>query len=418
MIITELQVQDIKNIKVININPDGNEVKIVGYNGAGKTAALESIEMALTGEKIENPIRNGKKKGEINVRLGEVGGDELILKKTFTPSGARLEITTPDDSVPKKSPQKYLDNIIGELCFDPLDFIEKKPKLQREMLLKFIDFDFDNYTQKREAAYTSRKGYNRDINKYEIELEAYSDVDQNTPLTLTPIDKKLKTLDNMKKIRHYRSDEIESIDGIEYEIINQKSIITKAQQKIKELENAQTKKRISLKAIPNYTTEQIDVLNNEIMNIDVENLKISRAGERAKISEKLEQARRDAKKYDDKINDFDDKKLKAIVGGKYPISGLSVNEDAVLYNNVPITSLSSAEKVKIAVGIAMALNPKIRVILIREGSLLDKKMHKAIIDLAKIKNYQVWIEKVYTGIKGGIYFEEGEITDFPEEEDG
>lgn len=57
----------------------------------------------------------------------------------------------------------------------------------------------------------------------------------------------------------------------------------------------------------------------------------------------------------------------------------------------------------------MALNPKLRVIFVRDGSLLDKEGVKAILEMAAAKDYQVWMEYTKDEKGMGIYIEDGEI---------
>ena len=57
----------------------------------------------------------------------------------------------------------------------------------------------------------------------------------------------------------------------------------------------------------------------------------------------------------------------------------------------------------------MAMNPKLRVIIIVDGSLLDSENFKVIENMANDNDFQVWIEKVDDTGKIGIYIEDGEI---------
>ena len=59
--------------------------------------------------------------------------------------------------------------------------------------------------------------------------------------------------------------------------------------------------------------------------------------------------------------------------------------------------------------IAMALNYKLKVILVKEASLLDEDNIKVIKEMAKGKGYQVWLEYVDSTGEMGFYFVDGEI---------
>ncbi len=65
---------------------------------------------------------------------------------------------------------------------------------------------------------------------------------------------------------------------------------------------------------------------------------------------------------------------------------------------------------RVSAAIAMAGNPKLRVIRIQDGSLLDEDGLKIISDMAAEKDYQVWLEAVDSTGKVGIYMEDGEVA--------
>ena len=65
---------------------------------------------------------------------------------------------------------------------------------------------------------------------------------------------------------------------------------------------------------------------------------------------------------------------------------------------------------RVSVAIAMAANPKLRVLRIKDGSLLDENSLALIADMASENDYQVWIERVDTTGKVGVVMEDGAIV--------
>jgi hypothetical protein len=63
----------------------------------------------------------------------------------------------------------------------------------------------------------------------------------------------------------------------------------------------------------------------------------------------------------------------------------------------------------VSVAIAMAANPKLRVIRIKEGSLLDPDGLALIGAMARDHDYQIWIERVDASGKVGIVIEDGQV---------
>jgi len=99
-----------------------------------------------------------------------------------------------------------------------------------------------------------------------------------------------------------------------------------------------------------------------------------------------------------------------IEGLTMPIKGLSMAAGEVLYNNIPIDQISDSEKLRVSMYIAMALNPKIRVIRMNEASLLDEESLAEVDRIARENDYQIWQEVVDSSGDVGIVIEDGEVV--------
>ena len=96
MKIIALEAENIKNLRVVNVHPDGSLVVIGGNNSEGKTSVLDSIEYALNGANSipTKPIRNGQKKARVVLNLGDIE-----VTRTFTEKGTRLVVKSKDGAV-------------------------------------------------------------------------------------------------------------------------------------------------------------------------------------------------------------------------------------------------------------------------------------------------------------------------------
>jgi hypothetical protein len=89
-----------------------------------------------------------------------------------------------------------------------------------------------------------------------------------------------------------------------------------------------------------------------------------------------------------------------------PIEGLSVSDDCVMFNGVPLSQEADSMKLKIGMAIAMAENPELSVILMH-GNELDKNSLKIVAEMAEKHGYQIWVERIEG--EGGIVIEDGSV---------
>lgn len=82
----------------------------------------------------------------------------------------------------------------------------------------------------------------------------------------------------------------------------------------------------------------------------------------------------------------------------------------MLFNGIPFSQASSAEKLKVSMAMSIALNPTLRVVLIRDASLLDSNSLKMVAEMAEKTKSQVWIERVSDGDPVGVVIEDGQVA--------
>jgi hypothetical protein len=90
-----------------------------------------------------------------------------------------------------------------------------------------------------------------------------------------------------------------------------------------------------------------------------------------------------------------------------PVEGLAFGDGDVLWRGIPLDQASTAEQIRVSLAVGMAMNPGLRVILIRQGSLLDDASVEIVRSWAEENDFQVWMERVDTSGKIGIVMEAG-----------
>lgn len=435
MKIIELRGENVKRIVAIRIKPKDNMVIISGKNGAGKTSVLDLIWYCLDGGKglkdTPIPIRKGQTKAKAVTVLAEPteeeelaieNGEDVILKplftvtRTWTEKGSYLKVTNVEGEV-QQSPQELLDSFLGRLSFDPLEFAQMKEKDQRELLLKLANIDLkeldDEIADVRERR--RQQGVAVKIHSGKREEITIKDLPE-FPIQYININKKLE-----EAIKHNST-----ISKFEVEIVDKKEQIERNKEKIAELQRSNEYMEVEIKHHEKWLSENdvidVEAIRNKLVEAERINDQI-KARERNKAAdEKEKEARIVYDKFTKKIEELEDIKkgildnakmpiveYSSIEGEEKPAGNLSVSDTGVLFNGIPFSQLSQSEKLKVSMGMAMSLNPKLRVLRITDGSLLDDDNMKVIKQMAKKNDFQIWVERVSDGGEVGFVIEDGEL---------
>jgi chromosome segregation ATPase len=428
--------ENIKRLKVVEIHPKGNVVQIAGENESGKSSVLDSIEWGLCGTSTlpSHPIRKGAATGKIQIHLKGELADEYKITRYFNSAGNKLQIEGKDRST-YKSPQQLLDSLMGKISFDPLTFLRMDAKKQLETLrsLVTLDVDIDAIDVAQKADYDERRQTGRDIDALKARLAAMPEASPDLPadpIDVAALTAKLETahshnsaIEQQQRQAHNDQEKARIADGVAARhlrnIATIEEQIAKLQQEIVEYRKMEEKERLYAKNLRLVADEQLSKLPEpidtsevagEISKANITNLQIERRKQRQVVAEELEDAQAEYKELDTRMTLRMDERTAAIARAKMPIEKLSFGEGEVLYNELPFEQASNAEQIRVSVALAMASNPTIRVLRIKDGSLLDKKSMAVIEQLATEHDYQVWIERVEASGPVGVVMVDGEAT--------
>jgi len=386
-----IKVENLKKVKYLEFEPEDNVIVISGNNGAGKTSVLDAIMYGLGGvetKDLSKPIREGEDHAEVVLQI-----DNFTVKRIWTSNDKSYLKITSEDGTSFKSPQNMLDSFLGKLSFDPLEFSMFKPREQRDLLLEVLGLkeELTELDSKRDEIYQVRTLIGRELKTYEGQLEGIERPDKELPekeISLSELSQKLeKAKDHNSKLDATKS----NLNNVMSDISDTKEEIERLKLKLSKLEDKKTEFENYLK-----DKEYIDIepIREEIKEAEDANAKIREA---EKFNQLLKITRDKKNEYSDKtkeIEEIDGKKLKILQESKMPIEGLSINEEGIIFNEIPFSQLSSSEKLKVSLAVAMALNPELRVIRITDGSLLDEDNMRVIEEMAEKFDYQIWLERV------------------------
>ncbi|HYE85079.1 MAG TPA: hypothetical protein VEA16_01900, partial [Vicinamibacterales bacterium] len=105
------------------------------------------------------------------------------------------------------------------------------------------------------------------------------------------------------------------------------------------------------------------------------------------------------------------RKRSALSAATFPVPGLAFSDDGLTFDGLPFEQASYAQQLRVAVAMGLAVNPKLKVLLIKHGNALDSSSLQLLAQLAEEHGAQVWLERVAESADGvSVYIEEGRIT--------
>lgn len=411
--LVEMRVENFRKLKAVRITPDGAVVTVSGRNEQGKSSVLDAVYAAIGGKPFfpATPIREGEQRAEIFLDFVGLKLTRTIWHKEGGGIDHKVVLEYADGKRAAKS-QDVLNDLRGSpIADDPLEFSKMKPKDQYDLLRKLVPgVDFDDIAARRADLFETRTQVGRDRDRA-AGAAASIQVPPNAPTELvdvTALAAKMREagehntlIDQRAEGREIAADKIaaneDEIDRLEALVRSLKQANVDLQAKLDGAE-----------PLP----EKIDVAAIEAM---IQSAATINAAVQARIDQraKVDERNRLEGVYDDlskQIQEIDDEKAEAIAGAKLPVEGLDFGDGEILLDGLPFSDASTARKIRTATALLMALKPDLRVLLVREGSLLDPDAREALRQDAEAHGFVVLMECVGQGDANGVVIEDGELV--------
>lgn len=435
MHIIGLVAENYKRLRIVEITPKGRVVQITGKNGQGKTSVLDAIWSALVGSRAipEKPVRKGAEKARIRLDLGD-----FILTRVINTNGSHTLKLENAKGTTVSTPQSILDKLLGELTFDPLEFIHMKPAQQVELLRKVakIELDIDAMNAADSKDYDERTNLNRDIKRLEVEAvgitvqdglpaEKINEAEIITKLNSASAEnaqaqeafrakQKLGVAVGMARSAVTKNDNL--AEGKKAEIAALERQLKAAKDALKSVEAARAdllaKVEEAEKAYaeaPEGTPIDIAALTQELQHAQLVNRELEKRTRRQGVEDQLRVKKAAAEKLTRSMEDRAEQKRTALQNAAMPVAGLALDENEVTFNGIPIAQLGEAEQIRISASIAMAANPRLRILRILHGESMDEDGLKILAEMAEANDFQIWMAKVDSSGKVGIVMEDGMV---------
>ena len=404
---------------------------------------LDSIAYALGGEKLvpSQPIRVGEETAKVTIELDDhIVTRRFYRKKVEDVPGASDAImvwgatksvlaVTNKEGAKYPAPQVLLDKLYGKLTFDPLAFNRETASRQLEILRQLINLDFSGLNEDRKVVFDRRTMAKKTLAIKEARL---GNRHTNAPDALIPIDKisaKIKKGQEAREVAEKASGKVRENAEIQAKtkraLESEEQLVTDLQARLDasrlriqcqadELKALQEASKLlakteqkAKKAVPDF--EELDALlrdtdaKNEAVRenqaYDIRAMGVLEGTEAIEVDTKA-------------IYAIDQKKADALLAAKFPVEGLGLTDDGITFEGLPLAEVASSVQLRVSIAIGIALNPTLKILLIRNGNLLDDDSLKLVAQQAEKADAQVWVEYVTASAEGvSVMLEDGHIQE-------
>jgi hypothetical protein len=424
MHIVELHAENVKRLKAITIRPSGNVVVIAGRNGQGKTSTLDAIEMLLAGNKAlpPDPVRHGAGSARIVADLGE-----LVVEKTISSKGTQLVVKNADGKK-LSSPQTILDQLCSKVAFDPLEFSRMDPKKQDAVLKQVLGIDFSELDADHATIYERRTELNRTVKQLEAKAAGLTE-HKDAPAAEVSVVELMAELERRQACEAEKADLEGAAQAAAADVAANEETIERQRTTIADLEQQLVAARDVLRGYEDdlvhnrahqvetratadaYTFDDPADIKAQLQTVEETNRQVRANAERKAALAAICEARDAARACTEALEGIEGQKAARLAAAEFPVAGLGFSDVGPTLDGVPLEQASAAQRLRLSVAIGAALNPRLKVLLVREGAYLDDDSMQLLAQLADEQGCQVWLERVGGKDPGAVIIEDGEVLD-------
>lgn len=403
MKINKLEIENVKRVKAVKIEPTANGLTIIGgKNNQGKTSVLDAIAWALGGDRYR-PSQAQREGSVIPPNLHIVMNNGLIVERRGKNSD--LKVTDPNG---KKAGQQLLNEFVEQLALDLPKFMEVTSREKAQTLLQIIgvgprlaDLERQEKELYNERTYIGRTADQKE--KYAKEQPYYPEV-PSVPVSASELIRQQQEIlaqngENQRKRerRHQLEQEYQSVTE------QIQALLAKQGQLEADL-------KIARETSEGLTDRSTAELEENISNIEEINRKVRANLDKDKAEEDAKGYREQYKRLTSQIEEVRNQKTDLLKEADLPLPGLGVEDGELVYHGQKWDNMSGSEQLKVSTAIVRRLNPEC-------GFVLLDKLEQ--MDLDTLHEFGQWLEqeglqaiatRVSTGGECSLIIEDGYVA--------
>ena len=408
--INKLEIENVKRVKAVTIEPTSNGLTILGgNNNQGKTSVLDAIAWALGGNKYK-PSKSTRD-GSMNPPTLRVElSNGLIVERKGKNSD--LKVTDPSG---QKAGQQLLDSFVEGLAINLPKFIESSSKDKANTLLQIIGvgeklWELD---RKEEKLYSERRAIGQIADqkkKYADEQPQYPEAPNELVSISDLIYEQQEILalngENARK-RQNRENIVNEMHLSEARLKQLKEQLAQEEATHEKLMGDYIEANKSVEDLEDESTEDIE---NSIANIEEINRKVRANLDKEKAEEEAKQYKSQYDNLSAEIQKVRDERTSLLDNADLPLPGLSVEDGELVFEGQKWDNMSGSQQLRVSTAIVRKLKPEC-------GFVLLDKLEQ--MDIPTLTEFGKWLEseglqaiatRVSSGEECQIIIEDGYVV--------
>lgn len=415
------KVSDYKGIKgTVEVSTDGGSVIVQGSNAAGKSSFIDAITELFDARGVRltpRPINDNA--DEAVAEFTDTELDVRVVREWKKNKDGGISSTLSVyalDGAKHKQPAQVIAELTGGMIFDPSRFLLLDPKPQRDALLRKVElpFNLEALEAEERTAEESRLSAGQVARAAEGAVTNAERPAPGTPSKPVSTAELVAELDNvrahnariqqaMREVQQHSAAQDDITDRI-------KSLEAQIKQLEKEYADA-SMARSKASEIAGEPLKDASELEAKVANVDEINRNVQIAKIRAGLEMEAVVKREAWEESEQAVKDIVQRKKDGLKQAVFPDPLLSVDDSGVLYDGVPFNQVNTAARNKAAFAIATAGDAALKLVIVKEGDLLDEFSLADIDRVAVERGFTVLVERGRPDV-GGL------VATFVEMKDG
>ncbi|NQP29076.1 AAA family ATPase [Streptococcus suis] len=414
--INRLEIENVKRIKAVKIEPSATGLTIVGgNNNQGKTSVLDAIAWALGGNKYK-PSQAQREGSQVPPTLKIVMSNGLIVERKG--KNASLKVIDPNG---QKGGQQLLDSFVEELAINLPKFMDSTPKEKAETLLQIIGVgnQLAELELKEKELYNNRHAIGviaDQKEKFAKEQEYYPDA----PKELISIADLIQQQQAILAKNGENARKRQNVDTIQMQYSNAEANVSRLQEELAKAIDERDKFKqdlaIAQKDAMELHDESTAEIEANIQQIDDINRKVRANLDKEKAEEDAKEIRQQYNALSVEIEDVRKQKRDLLTNADLPLEGLSVDDGELLYLGQRWDNMSGSQQLQVATAIVRKLKPECGFVLIDKLEQMDQVTLKEFGEWLKREGLQAIATRVSTGDECSIIITDGYSEENPNHE--